>query len=186
MKFFGHAVGNSQSVVYQPFTLGMLRHNPMTPASDRQATAADFAPRHFYYSRYLCVTNTILGGLVTVGAAANPAAIILALPFVAWACLCVKELFQRKPAITVSSEGIVVRKLLFAGANMPFEEIEEVTKTEVFGLGNSFKFRLKSGQVSRKYEIMIYNNQHLNCSIEAHGVVAAIRAARPGCNLLER
>jgi len=31
---------------------------------------------------------------------------------------------------------------------------------------------------------MIYNNQYLNCCVEAHGVVVAIRAARPGYNLL--
>jgi hypothetical protein len=159
----------------------------MPQASDTPVQAAEFAPRHFYYSRYLCVTNAFLCGVVTVSAiGANPGAAILALPFAGWAYLCLRELIQRKPAITVSSEGIVVRKLLLAGANMPFEEIEEITKTEIFGVGNSFKFRLKSGHLSRKYQIMIYNNQHLNCSIEAHEVVAAIKAARPGCNLLER
>ncbi len=158
----------------------------MTPASDPPATAADFTPRHFYYSRYLCVTNTILCGLVTIGAAANPAAIILALPCVGWAFLCVKELVQRKPAITVSNEGVVVLKLLFAGANLPFADIAEITKTEIFGLGNRFKFRLKPGHALSSYDILIYNNQHLNCSIEAKEVVEAIKAARPGVNLQER
>ena len=163
-----------------------FRHNLMTPASDPQATAADFTPRHFYYSRYLCVTNTFLCGLVTIGAAAKPAALILALPFVGWAYLCVKELVQRKPAITVSSEGVVIRKLLFAGANLSFADIEEITKTEIFGLGNRFKFRLKPGHTLSTYGILIYNNQHLNCSIEANEVVEAIKAARPGVNLQER
>jgi hypothetical protein len=98
----------------------------------------------------------------------------------------VKELVQRKPAITVSSEGVVIRKLLFAGANLSFADIEEITKTEIFGLGNSFKFRLKPGHTLSTYDILIYNNQHLNCSIEANEVVEAIKAARPGVNLQER
>jgi hypothetical protein len=99
---------------------------------------------------------------------------------------CVKELVQRKPAITVSNEGVVVRKLLFAGANLPFTDIEEITKTEIFGLGNRFKFRLKPGHALSSYDILIYNNQHLNCSIEANEVVEAIKAVRPGVNLQER
>jgi pimeloyl-ACP methyl ester carboxylesterase len=68
----------------------------------------------------------------------------------------------------------------------PFADIEEITKTEIFGLGNSFKFRLKPGHALSSYDILIYNNQHLNCSIEANEVVEAIKAARPGVNLHER
>lgn len=159
----------------------------MTPASDPQATAADFTPRHFYYSRYLCVTNAFMCGAVTIGAiVSNPAAAILTLPFAAWTYVCLRELIKRKPAITVSPEGVVVRKLVFADANMPFDDIEEITKAEVFGVGNNFKFLLKTGGRFSTYQILIYNNQHLNCSVESHEVVAAIRAARPGCNLLER
>jgi hypothetical protein len=158
----------------------------MTPASDSQATAADFTPRHFYYSRYLCVTNAFMCGAVTIGAiVSNPAASILALPFAAWTYICLRELIKRKPAITVSAEGIVIRKLVFADADLPFDDLEEITKTEIFGMGNNFKFRRKSSSASFAYQIMIYNNQHLNCSVEAHEVVAAIRAARPSCNLLE-
>lgn len=156
----------------------------MTPVTDPLTPAAEFTPRHFYYSRYLCVTNAFMCGAVTIAAiVSNPAASILALPFAAWTYVCLRELIKRKPAITVSAEGIVVRKLVFADANMPFEEIEEITKAEIFGLGNNFQFRLKSGGQSSTYQILIYNNQHLNCSVEAHKVVAAIRAARPGIDI---
>lgn len=159
----------------------------MPPDSDTQTPVAEFTPRHFYYSRYLCVTNAFMCGAVTIAAiVTRPAAAILALPFAAWTYVCLRELINRRPAITVSTQGIVVRKLVFADANMPFDDIEEITKAEVFGIGNNFKFLLKTGGRSSTYQILIYNNQHLNCSIGSHQVVAAMRAARPGCNLLER
>lgn len=157
----------------------------MTSTSETKASVADFTPRHFYYSRYLCVTNLLLCGLVMYGAASGkPTAALLALPFVAWSYVCLRELIQRKPAITVSAEGIVIRKLIFSDANMGFDDIEEITKTQFFG-GNIFKFHLKSVGTSYPYQILIYNNQHLNCSVEAKEVVEAINAARPGVNLHE-
>ena len=39
----------------------------MTSTSETKASVADFTPRHFYYSRYLCVTNTLLCGLMLYG-----------------------------------------------------------------------------------------------------------------------
>ena len=84
----------------------------------------------------------------------------------------------------MSAEGIVIRKLIFSDANMGFDDIEEITKTQFFG-GNIFKFHLKSVGTSYPYQILIYNNQHLNCSVEAKEVVEAIKAARPGVNLHE-
>jgi len=157
----------------------------MISTSDTQAPITDFAPRHFYYSRYLCVTNILLCGLVTYGAIADkPTPVILALPFVAWTYICLRELIQRKPAITVSAEGIVIRKLIFADANMAFDDIEEITWTQFIG-GNVIKFSRKSVGTPFPYQILIYKNQHLNCSVEATEVVAAIKAARPGINLQE-
>jgi hypothetical protein len=157
----------------------------MTSTSDTQAPITDFAPRHFYYSRYLCVTNLLLCGLMMYGAVSGkPVAALVALPFVAWSYVCLRELIQRKPAITVSAEGIVIRKLIFADAHMPFDDIEEITKTQFFG-GNLLKFHRKSVGTSFPYQILIYKNQHLNCSVEATEVVAAIKAARPGINLQE-
>ena len=108
----------------------------------------------------------------------------MTLPFLAWTYVCLRELIQRKPAITVSAEGIVIRKLIFAGANMPFDDIEEITVTHSYA-GVYFKFRLKSVGTAFPYQILIYHNQHLNCSVEAKEVVEAIKAARPGVNLHE-
>ena len=157
----------------------------MTSTSDTQAPFTDFTPRHFYYSRYLCVTNILLCGLVMYGAATGkPTAALVALPFVAWSYICLRELIQRKPAITVSAEGIVIRKLIFAGARMAFDDIEEITVTHSHA-GTYFKFRLKSVGTAFPYQILIYHNQHLNCSVEASEVVEAIKAARPGVKLHE-
>ena len=157
----------------------------MTSTSETKASVADFTPRHFYYSRYLCVTNILLCGLVMYGAASGkPTAAIVTLPFLAWTYVCLRELIQRKPAITVSAEGIVIRKLIFADANMPFDDIEEIAVTHSYA-GVYFKFRLKSVGTAFPYQILIYHNQHLNCSVEAKEVVEAIKAARPGVNLHE-
>ena len=157
----------------------------MTSTSETKASVADFTPRHFYYSRYLCVTNTLLCGLMLYGGASGkPTAALLALPFVAWSYVCLRELIQRKPAITVSADGIIIRKLIFAGANMPFDDIEEITVTPSYS-GVYLKFRRKSVGTAFPYQILIYHNQHLNCSVEAKEVVEAIKAARPGVNLHE-
>jgi hypothetical protein len=144
----------------------------MTSSSETKASVADFTPRNFYYSRYLCVTNILLCGLVMYGASSGkPTAALV-------------ELIQRKPAITVSTEGVVIRKLIFADANMPFDDIEEIIVTHSYA-GFYFKFRLKSVGTAFPYQILIYHNQHLNCSVEAKEVVEAIKAARPGVNLHE-
>ena len=84
----------------------------------------------------------------------------------------------------MSAEGIVIRKLIFADANMPFDDIEEIAVTHSYA-GVYFKFRLKSVGTAFPYQILIYHNQHLNCSVEAKEVVEAIKAARPGVNLHE-
>ena len=148
--------------------------------TDPKISSAGFAPRHFYFSRYLCVTNGLTCAGFTIAAiVVNPSKAILTLPFAVWAYVCLRELIQRKPAISVTSEGIVIRKLIFADADMRFEDIETITKTEVFGLGTLFDFRLKASSARRSYEITIFNNQHLNCSIEAAKFVEAIKAARP-------
>jgi hypothetical protein len=114
----------------------------------------------------------------------KPTAALVALPFLAWTYVCLRELIQRKPAITVSTEGVVIRKLIFADANMPFDDIEEIIVTHSYA-GFYFKFRLKSVGTAFPYQILIYHNQHLNCSVEAKEVVEAIKAARPGVNLHE-
>jgi hypothetical protein len=178
-------IGDSDAC--HPFALTMLRKHAMPQDSAPQAMTAAFSPRHFYYSRYLCVTNAFMCGSVTIGAiASNPAASILALPFAAWTYVCLRELIQRKPAITVSAERIIVRKLVLKDANLSFDDLERITKTEIFGQGNNFRFSFKADCRLSDYQVFIYNNVHLNCSVEAHELVAAIRAARPDCNLLER
>ncbi len=158
----------------------------MTSASETKASVADFIPRHFYYSRYLCVTNILLCGLVLYGAISGQpkGGTVVALIFVAWSFVCFRELVLRKPAITVSTKGIVIRKLIFADADMAFDDIEEITVTHSYA-GVYLKFRLKSFGTAFPYQILIYHNQHLNCSVEAKEVVEAIKAARPGINLLE-
>ena len=161
----------------------------MQESMNPPGTVADFAPRHFYYSRYLCATNALGWGSWTIWViraivSPNPAEALLALPSAAWTYVCLRELFQRKPAITVSAEGIVIRKLIFANADMHFDNIKKITTVDNAG-GVQFKFHLKSSYKSYTYAIHIYNNVHLNCSIEAGRVVEAIRAARPDVNLHE-
>lgn len=161
----------------------------MQESMNSPGTVADFAPRHFYYSRYLCATNALGWGSWTIWftwsiVSPNPAEALLALPSAAWTYVCLRELFQRKPAITVSAEGIAIRKLIFAKADMHFDNIKEIT-TEDFGVGVQFKFRLKTSYKSCTYTINIYDNVHLNCTIEASQFVEAIRAARPDINLHE-
>jgi len=91
-------------------------------------------------------------GAVTIGAIlSNPAATILALPFAVWTYICLRELTKLKPAITVRAEGIFLRKIVFADANLPFDDHEEITKTEIFGVGDNFKFRRKSSSPSFAY-----------------------------------
>ena len=155
----------------------------MTSTSHTHAPVEDFTPRHFYYSRYLCVTNILLCGLVLYGAISGQpkGGAVVAVIFVAWSFVCFRELILRKPAITVSTEGIVIRKLIFAGANMKFDDIEQITMTRLFGC-NRFNFKPKSVGTASPYQIVIYNNQHLNCAIEAEELVEAIQTARPGIN----
>jgi hypothetical protein len=157
----------------------------MTSTPSPNAPGADLAPRHFYYSRYLCVTNILLCGLGLYGAISGQpkGGAVVALIFVAWSFVCFRELIMRKPAITVSTEGIVIRKLIFAGANMKFDDIEQITMTRLFGC-NRFNFKPKSVGTASPYQIVIYNNQHLNCAIESEELVEAIHAARPGINFM--
>jgi len=157
----------------------------MTSTSDDQVQAEAFAPRHFYFSRYLCVTNAFMCSFVSVWAiaSAGPKGVLFALPFAAWAYVCLRELIQRKPAISVTAGSIVIRKLIFANADMRFDDIEVITKIEAWGTGTFFKFHLKPSSLRRSYEITIFNNQHLNCSIEAAELVEAIKAARPDITL---
>lgn len=109
----------------------------MTSTSDDQVQAEAFAPRHFYFSRYLCVTNAFMCSFVSVWAiaSAGPKGVLFALPFAAWAYVCLRELIQRKPAISVTAGSIVIRKLIFANADMRFDDIEVITKIEAWGTG---------------------------------------------------
>ncbi len=161
----------------------------MQKSINNTATAANFAPRHFYYSRYLCVTNAFMWGIWTIWVmraivSPNPAEALLALPSAAWTFICLRELIRRKPAITVSAEGIVIRKLIFADADMHFDNIMEITMRESSS-ATQFLFRHKSPHATSTYDISIYHNLHLNCSIEANRVVEAIRSARPDINIHE-
>jgi len=156
----------------------------MEASSTNRESSAGFAPRHFYFSRYLCVTNGLgCAGIVIAAIVVNPSKAILTLPFAAWAYVCVRELIQRKPAITVTNQGIVIRKLIFADADMRFEDIESIAKNDIFGVGTLFQFHLKASFARSSYEITIFNNQHLNCSIEAEDVVEAIKTAHPGIEI---
>ncbi len=157
----------------------------MTSTTHPHAPVDDVTPRHFYYSRYLRVTNILMCGLALYGVISgqHKGGAVVALIFVAWSFVCFPELILRKPAITVSREGIVIRKLIFAEANMKFDDIEQITMTLLFGC-NRFNFTLKPVGTASPYQIVIYNIQHLNCAIEAEELIEAIQAARPGINFL--